>query len=89
MQEVTPNAYADILRAAFNQICDPNDWKAPIDALVPAAGFKIYQDAIQFMTATHPTIHERDADGKRFYLNRQQAFRITSEGYRNGPAGDH
>lgn len=28
-------AYAELLRFAFDQICDKNDWRAPIDCMVP------------------------------------------------------
>lgn len=40
MRELAPDQYADLMRFAFNQVCDPDDWKAPVDALVPACQYK-------------------------------------------------
>jgi uncharacterized heparinase superfamily protein len=75
---------------AFNQICDPNDWKGPIDAIVPAMQFKVYADSVEFMTGTEAVIHERDETGRRMYDTAgNQLFRMTSVGYRAGPCGDH
>lgn len=71
-------AYAQLLQTAFDQICREDDWKGPIDALVPWEAASVYIEAIQFMTATTPTCVQM---GVRAHL--------TSPGYRAGPAGDH
>lgn len=76
------NAHAEVLRKAFDQVCDTRDWKAPIDALVPLNQVSLYVDAIMFMTATQPKIESTDQ-----YVTGHLAVRLTSIGYRAGPAG--
>jgi hypothetical protein len=70
----------EILRAAFNQICNPVDWKGPINAVVPACLADLYCEAIKFMTATDPV---------RFGNEDRGFVRLIALGYRAGPAGDH
>lgn len=86
-------ARQSILTAAFNQVKNPKDWKAPINAIVNVAstdtiGVGLYLDAIEYFTATKPELFLLD----RVTLGGGQEvdkFRIVSEGYRLGPAGDH
>lgn len=73
-------AYATLLQAAFDQICDTDDWRGPIDCMVPWTGASVYVDAIRFMTATEPRAVHTVQEGQSF-------ARITSIGYRAGPAG--
>ena len=68
------------LSDAFDAVANPHDWKAPICVAVPGEHVSIVVAAIQFYTATEPTI-ELCISNMRYV--------ITSEGYRNGPAGDH
>ena len=68
----------DDLRKVFGQVCDPNDWKAPIAVWVLGEAVMAVVAAIEFMTATHPRV---DLDVHRM------RYLVTSEGYRNGPAG--
>lgn len=75
------DAYRELMRTAFDQICDPEDWKGPIDCIVPCGVVNVYVQAIQFMTATTPT-SERCADATG-----NPSFRLQSVGYRAGPAG--
>jgi hypothetical protein len=77
-----PGAYALLLQTAFNQICDEQDWKAPIDATVPWEAANVYMDAISHMTATTAKCEQVRIDGQVY-------ARLTSIGYRMGPAGDH
>lgn len=70
--------YPALLRCAFNQVCDPQDWKGPIDCIVPWDGANIYMQAIQFMTGVKPT-----------FVKIGDNARLTCIGYRAGPAGDH
>lgn len=68
------------LRAAFEEISDPEDYKGPIDAVIPASKFDLYKNAVIFFTATD--FHMvRPVDSER--------VRVMSVGYRVGPAGDH
>ena len=68
----------DDLRAAFDAVCDPDDWKGPIGAWVPGEAVLEVSEAIRFFTATEPRV-ELDVKTMRYL--------ITSEGYRAGPAG--
>lgn len=70
----------ELLEAVFSRIQDPEDWKAPIAVSIPGEMVSIAVAAIKFYTATVPTVS----------LNVQtMEYLIQSEGYRNGPAGDH
>jgi len=76
----TPVTIAE-LREAFEQVCNPDDWKAPIydvlDGLqLPAA---VAVAAVEFFTATECQVCKFPGG---FYS-------IKSIGYRCGPAGDH
>ncbi len=68
------------IEAAWKQIADPQDWKGPIDIAVPGESVSLAVAAIQFYTATTPTM--------RLELNSMQ-YLLSSPGYRMGPAGDH
>lgn len=76
---VTRHQEAELYRAAFNQVCDPEDWKAPIDCIVPWGLANLYMNAIEFMTGVTPTF-ERLNNGDT---------RLKCCGYRLGPCGDH
>ena len=69
----------EALKAAFDAVCNPDDWKAPIGAYVMGEDVGVTVKAIQFYTATTPAVSLNQA--KMMYL-------VTSPGYRNGPAGD-
>jgi hypothetical protein len=71
--------HVELLRLAFNAVCNPNDWKAPVDAIVPFEAASMYYDAIVFVTGTTPK-SERTVDGN---------MRLMAIGYRAGPCGDH
>jgi hypothetical protein len=68
---------AEILRSAFGQICGQDDWRGPINAVVPVRLVSLYCEAIRFMTATEPTQEPVD----------DYHVRLVSVGYRMGPAG--
>lgn len=69
----------DQYQTAFAEIHDPWDWKAPIDAIIQADKLDLYSDACQFMTATALKVAE--------ILHYGKMLRVTSDGYRAGPAG--
>lgn len=69
------------LRAAFDKVKDPADWKGSIYALVPADILDVVCAAIEFFTSTLPAVFVVDFDCKEFV--------VVAAGYRNGPAGDH
>jgi len=68
-----------IYRAAFETVCNKNDWRGPINAVydqrcrIPIG---LLLDSIEFMTAVKPMTFDMGG-GK---------IRILCEGYRNGPA---
>jgi len=67
------------LKYVFKNVCDENDWKEPIIAIIDKNDWEIVRKAIVFMTATLPVITAETAI----------KYSIYAEGYRLGPAGDH
>jgi hypothetical protein len=68
------------LSEAFEQVRDPDDWKAPISVSCSGEAVLVVCEAIRYFTATEPRV-SLDVQRMRYL--------IESEGYRNGPAGDH
>lgn len=60
----------------FNQVCDPADWKAPIECIVPWSMANVYMQAIEFMTAVKPD-----------FTRKGEQAHLSCVGYRAGPAG--
>lgn len=73
---LTPHHVAELYRVAFAQVHDPEDWKAPIDCMVPWELANLYMQAIEFMTGVKPEAVKYDT-----------MYRLTCCGYRNGPCG--
>ena len=78
------NAENARMTAAFATVCRANkiqnDWKAPIDAWVPAIGAAELIDSVEYMTATPAKIVDcKMIDGVAM-------VRIVAIGYRAGPA---
>jgi hypothetical protein len=68
------------LRKVFEKPADPKDWKGPIAALMPGEAVLGACAAIEYFTATVPRVR---------LDTRTMTYKVTSEGYRMGPAGDH
>jgi hypothetical protein len=68
------------LHALFNTIRDPADWRAPIRATMRGEAVMAATAAIEFYTAT---------TAKVSVDTETMTYTVVSEGYRNGPAGDH
>jgi hypothetical protein len=66
------------LRDAFDRVATPEDWRAPICAVVPCYLRDVVRAAVIFYTATVPSFHET-AGGRN--------VQVRAIGYRNGPAG--
>jgi hypothetical protein len=86
VRTVDPNddRHASLMRAAFDCVANPDDWKGPIVAVVrdDTMLLGLYLESIRFMTATEPDIYVTgDTDDGHKLLT------IVSEGYRCGPAG--
>lgn len=77
----TADQIHDIYRATFNHVCDPVDWKAPVDCVVPYDLANLYMQAIEFMTGVKP-----NAEVARHAVF-GRAFRLYCVGYRAGPCG--
>lgn len=81
----------ETLAAAFDLVCNKNDWKAPIDCIVkiPEASVKeTISDAIEFFTATVAKWELIGGDPHGPIATRGLWWRVRAEGYRRGPAGD-
>ena len=65
------------LDAAFKMVANPMDWKAEIVSAILPEDKDIVEAAIEFYTATKAC----------FRMSGIGVLIVTSEGYRNGPAG--
>ena len=72
----------DELEAAFNAVADPDDWRAPISALIEPDQRLIQMTvtAVAFFTATVPTLSMVETPAGYMVA-------INAVGYRAGPAG--
>ena len=68
------------LKAAFDKVADPDDWKAPIYKRIPRNKVDITVIAIEFYASTETQITA---------IAGRDDVTIESIGYRAGPAGDH
>ena len=69
------------LKAAFDAVADPTDWKAPVDAMVYGGDYGLTHAAVEYFTATTPT-----GTWEPWNAQGMNTWRITAPGYRNGPA---
>ena len=66
------------MRAAFESVQNPSDWRAPIAATIKPVNQELTRQAIIWFTGTEPTFEKlSDVD---FLL-------VRAAGYRNGPCG--
>lgn len=79
-QETFKSYPVSTLRAVFAKIADPADWKGPIAARMSGEAVMAAVAAIEFFTATVPTVS---------LDTWSMVYRVESAGYRGGPAGDH
>lgn len=79
--EVHKGFTEDELRAAFDKIANPDDWKDEIAVAMPGECVMLAVAAIEFYTATNPKVS--------LAIGSKMTYVVTSEGYRAGPAGDH
>lgn len=81
-QAFNPHVYCgfsfEAMEPAFAAVQDKSDWRNPIDARVSGEQVHVTCVAIAFYTATEPVVE---------YDREIGDFRVTSEGYRMGPAG--
>lgn len=63
----------------FNKVSSSNDWKSPIKAFCKVEDMNITAEAIAFYTST---VASFESVGHGW-------LKVTADGYRRGPAGDH
>ena len=68
------------LQAALNAVTDPDDWRAPINKRIRINKIDVTLSAIRFFTGTSPRFTPEIGETH---------VTVASEGYRQGPAGDH
>jgi hypothetical protein len=74
------NAKRIQLEAVFNKLCDPHDWKAPIDCTCRPEDVNLVREAVVYFTATEPAFST---------IEGANVLQVRALGYRQGPAGDH
>lgn len=72
-------AYRELMKAIFTAVCNPDDWKAPIDCRVPNNMRDLTIEAIEYVAGVKAqVVSETTID-----------VRIKCVGYRMGPCGDY
>jgi len=66
----------DQLAAAFDRVRNPRDWKAPIQAVIPAAERPVVEKAVSWFTGTEPAFAPAPGRADRLV--------VTAGGYRQG-----
>jgi hypothetical protein len=75
----------DELKAAFDKVCSPTDWKKPINSIIEAKDKNIVAEAIMHYTATTAYFEKLPNTNE---VNKDMWLRVKAAGYRMGPAGD-
>ena len=68
------------LAAAFDRVRNPRDWKAPIQAVIPAVERPLVEQAVLWFTATVPVFVAAPGATDRLV--------VKAPGYHQGPAGN-
>ena len=79
-----PYGHAELLKA-FEKVTNPDDWRDKIDTWIPLKDWDITSAAIAYFTSTEAKEEEARTDHKG--IEKDVEVRITSCGYRMGPAG--
>lgn len=81
------------MTVAFDAICDPADWRAPIDVTLTIAradelgGPYTIREAILHFTGTYATFAFEINGEKENTKDPNNVVRVEAPGYRAGPAG--
>jgi hypothetical protein len=81
-----PSYTQEELEVAFNKVKSLTHWKDPINKIIDVKDKDVVERAIIHFTATIPTFHKLRNVNK---VNKDLWLRVTADGYRMGPAGDH
>lgn len=74
--------HTDHLKTIFDAVCNLDDWKGPIAAVIPPRAYAVVDTAVEFYTATRIRV----TGGSEPITGR---ILIEADGYHAGPAGDH
>ncbi len=74
-----------LMRAAFEDVQNPQDWREPISATISAVNQELTRQAVIWFTGTEPTF---EPIAKRSMATGAKLVRVTATGYRMGPCGD-
>src|SRR5580765_6966095 len=70
----------DQLKAAFERVCDPRNWKGPIRAVIPAVDRLLVEKAVRWYAESEPRFEEVPGDA--------QLLTVLAPGYRVSWAGE-
>lgn len=73
---------SSLYRHAFDQVCNPDDWKAEVACWVPWSMANLYMQAIEFMTGVLPS-----CGGRVVLTTGEEVTFLSCVGYRRGPCG--
>lgn len=65
------------LASAFDRVCNPRDWKAPIQAVIPAELMPVVEQAVLWFTGTAPVFESLAGEPDRLV--------VRAPGYGRGP----
>lgn len=68
------NYSRDELLQAFNKVCNKDNWKLPIDAMIERSEEEIIREAVIYFTGCEPSFQHVPGSGKS---------RVTAVGYYN------
>jgi hypothetical protein len=70
----------DQLKEAFERVCDPRNWRAPIRAVIPAVDRLLVEKAVRWYAETEPRFEEVPGDG--------MLLTVVAPGYRGSWTGE-
>jgi hypothetical protein len=70
----------DQLKEAFERVCDPRDWTAPIRAVIPAVDRLLVEKAVRWYAETEPRFEEVPGD--------EMLLTVVAPGYRGSWDGE-
>jgi hypothetical protein len=76
-----------LMRAAFVDVQNRSDWKAPINSVCCVVNQELTRQAVIFFTGTEPTFEEMTPAEQATQFSGRRV-RVKAAGYRNGPCGD-
>ena len=83
---------SDVLKEAFDKVCDPDDWKDTVVGFIKPEEFDVVNEAVIFYTGT--TLEQLPNDQVTEFFDSPDRvpdgmILVYADGYRMGPCGDH